>query len=201
MCGRVTAVLSVFFALVACSFASDDENQYLNGTEFFISNVAVVDGLGSQPLLAQDLSISDGKIVSVTPTATTEPPAGAVVIDGAGRTVMPGLIDTHTHIRSQWHGGIVLQDKYPQTREHKPLQQNLAAYLYAGVTGVFNVGDATDFAIEVRDKLASGEFIGPRLETTGMPFSQHPSAWEHASTWEDLFGIFERLLGKVFTQW
>ena len=172
----ILVVLSLFIGVAHGA----DADQYLTGGDFLIRNVTVVDGLGNPPQSNQDLFISNGKIATITKAGENQIPTGATVIEGQGLTVMPGLIDTHTHIRSQWHGGIVLQDKYPQTREHKPLQQNLAAYLYAGVTGVFNVGDATDLAVTTREKLKSGEFIGPRLETTGMPFSQHPSGWDRA---------------------
>ena len=73
-----------------------------------------------------------------------------------------------------------MQDKYPQDRSRKNLQKTLAAFLYSGVTTAFSVGDPTDFAVEVREQLKNGYDIGPRLHTTGMPFSQHPSGWDGA---------------------
>ena len=177
---RLIYLFIVAVSILTGNTLGADADQYLTGGDFLIRNVTVIDGLGNPPQAGQDLLITGGKIAAITKHDANQSADGATVIEGQGLTVMPGLIDTHTHIRSQWHGGLVLQEKYPQTREHKPLQQNLAAYLYAGVTGVFNVGDSTGFAIDTRDKLRRGEFIGPRLETTGMPFSQHPSGWDGA---------------------
>jgi imidazolonepropionase-like amidohydrolase len=176
----LTSIFVAVLAFFPVLLHGMDADKYLTGGDFVLRNVTVIDGLGSPPQSGQDLFISNGKITAITKTGDNQAPEGTTVIDKQGLTVMPGLIDTHTHIRSQWHGGIVLRDKYPQTRDHKPLQQNLAAYLYAGVTGIFNVGDATDFAVDTREKLKRGEFIGPRLETTGMPFSQRPSGWDGA---------------------
>jgi len=173
------SLLLLSMSIFSIDSVGSDSVQYLKEGDFLIRDIAIVDGLGNPPQPGQDLLISNGKIKAIAPTGEI-PPAGANIIDGKGLTAMPGLIDSHTHIRSQWHGGIVMQEKYPQTREHKPLQQNFASYLYAGVTGVFNVGDATDYAVGTREKLKRGEFIGPRMETTGMPFSQHPSGWDGA---------------------
>ena len=151
MDNQVKAPLAYIFLIVLSLFPAvalgANADKYLTGGNFFIRNVTVVDGLGNPPQPGQDLFISNGKIAAITRAGENLPPAGAAVIEGQDLTVMPGLIDAHTHIRSQWHGGLVLQDKYPQTREHKPLQQNLAAYLYAGVTGIFNVGDATVYVV------------------------------------------------------
>lgn len=44
------------------------------------------------------LLIEDGKIIAVGPAGEVEVPAGAQVIDAQGKTIMPGLVDTHSHI-------------------------------------------------------------------------------------------------------
>ena len=167
-------------ATIAGRAQAERADTYLTGGDFLIRNVTIVDGLGNEPQANQDILVRGGKIAGISKAGENPAPDGATIIDGNGLTAMPGLIDAHTHIRTQWHGGVVLLDKYPQNREHDNLQQNLAAYLYAGVTGIFNVGDPTDFAVETRDKLERGDFVGPRLETTGMTFSQHPSGWDGA---------------------
>jgi imidazolonepropionase-like amidohydrolase len=50
------------------------------------------------PIERGTLIVQDGKITAVGAAATTSVPAGATVVDLAGRTVMPGLVDTHSHI-------------------------------------------------------------------------------------------------------
>lgn len=49
------------------------------------------------------LVVADGKIVAVGPRASTTVPEGATVVDAAGRTIIPGLICTHSHLG--WGGG------------------------------------------------------------------------------------------------
>src|SRR5437870_8030417 len=67
-------------------------------------NVDVFDGY--HILRGRTVTVEDGMIRSVT-AAGVRPPDSAVVIDGAGRTLLPGLIDAHVHIgreeRSEEH--------------------------------------------------------------------------------------------------
>lgn len=62
-------------------------------TATFIRQVAVFDG--TQLLPAQDVLIDDGTIAAVAPALAVPP--GATVVDGTGQTLLPGLIDSHTH--------------------------------------------------------------------------------------------------------
>ncbi len=62
-------------------------------TATFIRQAAVFDGTRLLP--AQDVLIDDGRIAAVAPALAVPP--GATVVDGAGKTLLPGLIDSHTH--------------------------------------------------------------------------------------------------------
>jgi imidazolonepropionase-like amidohydrolase len=62
-------------------------------TAAFIRQAAVFDGTRLLP--AQDVLIDDGTIAAVAPALAVPP--GATVVDGAGQTLLPGLIDSHTH--------------------------------------------------------------------------------------------------------
>ena len=182
-------LLGIALVLCTISYCFDAfaavADQYLSGSEFLIKDVTVIDGMGNVEKPHQDIFISNGKIVSILPSGQEQPNNTMIVIDGKGLTAMPGLVDSHIHIRSEWHGGVVLSDKYPQNNTFNQLQQTYAAYLYAGVTTVFDVGDPTDFAVGEREKIRRGEYIGPRMFTTGMPFSQHPSGWDGATLAEN----------------
>ena len=181
----VFAVVIAILATIAGNASSSSADNYLTGGDFLIRNVTVVDGLGNKPQVGQDILIRGGKIASITGAGTSQPPSGARVIEGNGLTAMPGLIDAHTHIRTQWHGGLVLQDKYPQNRQHKNLQQNLAAYLYAGVTGIFNVGDPDPAEYSVKIDTGDPEALG-KMMIGGTDSPAYPTLWAGESMHREL---------------
>src|SRR5688572_27622909 len=63
-----------------------------------ITNVKVVDGTGAAPRSGQTIVMSDGVITALGPAGSTQVPAGARVIDGKGKVVIPGLIHMHEHL-------------------------------------------------------------------------------------------------------
>jgi hypothetical protein len=63
-----------------------------------LTHVEVIDGTGAAPLADQTLVIDHGKIASVGPSASAQPPDGAKVIDLHGHTVYPGLVGMHEHL-------------------------------------------------------------------------------------------------------
>ncbi|MEO7724697.1 MAG: hypothetical protein ABIU29_08435, partial [Chthoniobacterales bacterium] len=84
-------------------------------------------------------------------------------IDGAGKTILPGLIDMHVHIGGP--GGF-----YEDWTKFDPAKANeraLEAYLYCGVTAVRSVGDKVDDMIKLRNRFNSGERLGTELFLCG----------------------------------
>src|ERR1700694_4539137 len=63
-----------------------------------LKNVTLIDGNGGTPLSAAAIVIVDGRIQSVGPAARVKAPAGAQVIDLAGKYIMPGIINLHGHV-------------------------------------------------------------------------------------------------------
>ncbi len=61
------------------------------------TNARIIPIVG-QPIENGTIVIHNGKITAVGPSASTRPPAGARVNDMKGKTIMPGLVDTHSHI-------------------------------------------------------------------------------------------------------
>jgi len=112
--------------------------------------------------------IRNGKIAEVY----QEPPSDtgslhAEVIEAAGKTVLPGLIDMHVHLGVP---GGVFQD--PQNYQRTTnLQRELAAYLFSGVTAVKSVGDELDLILRTRSLGNSGEILGAELFACGPLFT------------------------------
>src|SRR5262249_36161585 len=97
--------------------------------------------------------------------------AGLPEIDGGGETLLPGLVDVHTHTGSTaappWSIG-VLPD----------VGANLGAYLYAGVTTVLDLGNLTPAVFGEGAAVARGEQLGPRVLAAGRVFTApggHPA--------------------------
>ena len=115
----------------------------------------------------QVVLVQDGRITAVGPAGATPVPAGAKVIDLSGHTVLPGLIDTHTHVTSDpatppyYHYGISV-----------PRQALIGARfardtLLSGVTTIRNVGAAGYTDVALRDAINAGDVIGPRILASG----------------------------------
>jgi imidazolonepropionase-like amidohydrolase len=112
-----------------------------------LDNVRIVDGTGSPPIEQGRLVIHDGRIVRVGRAASTSVPADAEMIDLAGRTVLPGLIDLHFHIEND-----------PKLA----LRQ-----LSHGITAFRDPGQWGEKFVELRRMIEAERLPGPRIFTTG----------------------------------
>jgi imidazolonepropionase-like amidohydrolase len=112
--------------------------------------------------------VRNGKIAEVyeTPPGDTKS-LRAEVIEAAGKTVLPGLIDMHVHLGAP---GGVFQDAQNYQRTTN-IQRELAAYLYSGVTAVKSVGDELDLSLKTRVQINSGEILGAELFVCGPLFT------------------------------
>ena len=172
--------LPILLAFIATSSLLAGEHRYAHEGPVHIKGIRVIDGLGTEPPEPQDLVLADGRISAIGPSGSVEAPRGALVIDGKGLTAMPGLIDMHVHLKGGWTGGNTMPEKYSDGTTDPEVRQTLAAFLYSGVTTVFDVGDPTGPMVNWRGRINGGEVLGPRFFTTGMVFSQAPSGWDGA---------------------
>jgi imidazolonepropionase-like amidohydrolase len=130
----------------------------------------VLDVKTGKMLADQVLVIEDGKIVSAGGAAEAKVPADALRIELPNATVLPGLIDTHTHLTMDPKFGYErLATSAP--RETLTGAKNARVTLLAGFTTARNVGarDFTDVAL--RDAINAGDVPGPRLLVSGPPLS------------------------------
>ena len=95
-----------------------------------ISNVTVIDGTGRPPQPGRSVLIQGDKIVAIRDHDIPTP--GATKIDGRGKFLIPGLIDTHIHLQ----GGRGA-DRNP-TVDVDTARRFLHGYLYAGTTAVYD---------------------------------------------------------------
>jgi imidazolonepropionase-like amidohydrolase len=143
-----------------------------------ISNTNVVDVNTGKIMKATSILIKEGLIQDVLPAKKMKLPAGAVVIDGSGRYVIPGMTDAHIHF-SQSGGLYTRPDAFdftsviPYEKERENTFNNasdfLKRYLRMGITTVADVGGPfSNFTI--RDSVGK-EDIFPTILVTGPLFS------------------------------
>jgi hypothetical protein len=94
------ACVATSFAFAAVSAAGPAVAQD-RPVAFMGAEVLPVSG---PPIPAGVVVVANGKITAVGPAATTPIPADAERIDAAGKVIMPGLVDTHSHVGGGWGG-------------------------------------------------------------------------------------------------
>ena len=144
-----------------------------------ITNVKLIDGTGGPVKNNQTVVFTNGKITAVGSSNTTNVPDGATIIDGTGKTVIPGLVMLHEHIfYPKPFDGVfsVAQMTFSFPR----------LYLAGGVTTIRTAGSIepqTD--LNIRKWITEGRMLGPKMDLTG-PFI------ERAGTPVPELGIIEK---------
>jgi imidazolonepropionase-like amidohydrolase len=157
---RYTSVVHLIICLL---LAGNATAQVSSEYKVLIRNITLIDGTGDAPQAGVDLLLSGDKIVAVG--KAIKQPASALVIDGSGKYVMPGLIDTHVHFQFPVVFQINEEEKQ-SIRSHTP-----SAFLYNGVTTVLNVSSNAEWIWAIRKNQRAGYLVGPRVYALGHAFS------------------------------
>jgi sugar phosphate isomerase/epimerase len=122
--------------------------------EMAIVDVTVVPMDSERELPHETVVVRGDRIVAMGPVGETKVSANARRIDGAGRYLIPGLIDMHVHLD----------------------RASLPLYVANGVTSVRNMSGRPRDLIW-RDRIAKGELFGPTIFTTGPMVDGSPPSW------------------------
>jgi imidazolonepropionase-like amidohydrolase len=131
-----------------------------------LRNASVLDAAAGTRSDAQSVVIENDRIADVGPGLTV--PADATLLDVAGRTVMPGLIDAHTHPAVVDHE-IFDMAEWPPSYIAARASKALEGMLYRGFTSIRDVGAGE---VGLARAIEEGLFTGPRLFYGGKQLSQ-----------------------------
>jgi imidazolonepropionase-like amidohydrolase len=128
----------------------------------------LIDGRADTARTSVTVTVDGDRIVSIVDGYTTPAP-GDTVIDLRAATLMPGLMDMHVHLSSQQSGAA----GYAEAFYLNPADMALRATTYAsktlmaGFTTVRDCGAGHKLNLALRDAVAKGWIIGPRIITAG----------------------------------
>ena len=148
-----------------------------------IQNATLIDGTGAAPVSDGAVLLDGTNIVAAgrRNEVRVHAASGAQVIDAAGGTILPGLINCHDHVyrktlRTPKPGG-TYRDSAAELTSMAPLRlillsaSNMKKELATGFTTIRDLGSGIDLSISLRDAINSGWVDGPRIIAAGQPIA------------------------------
>ena len=154
----------------------------------------MIDGRSDELQTEVSIVVEDGRITKVVP-GFLKPAEGDKLIDLSAHTVMPGLMDMHTHLMAQ-HSKDSYTEKFFMEESDYALRSTMfaRATLMAGFTTVRDLGDNGINSVSLRKAINEGWIIGPRIYTAGKSIA---TTGGHADPTNGLKGDYRRDAGPV----
>jgi imidazolonepropionase-like amidohydrolase len=165
------SVASATFSLLALSAGAVPARLDAQQSDTAPKRIAVragrlIDGKGGAPISNAVLLIQDGRITAVGSGIAI--PRDVRVIDLSGATVLPGLIDAHTHVTTQ------PANYYDDLFRRSPIDEAITAHVYAkrtleaGFTTIRDVGSREFIDVALRNAIERGDVAGPRMQAATL---------------------------------
>ncbi len=140
-----------------------------------LSGARVITMKGDEVLDNADVLVTGSRIAAVGPSGTLSPPAGTKTFDARGKTIIPGLIDTHAHLH---YSGF---ENFPDTK------WEYAANLAYGVTTVYDPSAPSLDVFAQAEMVDAGVMMGPRVYSSGAILygGQQSDAYAEVNDLED----------------
>ena len=118
-----------------------------------LTHAKVIDGTGAPARADQTIVIAAGKITAVGAAKDVKVPAGALVLDMTGKTVIPGIVGLHDHM---YYAGRMQFATYPRL------------FLASGITTIRTTGSIDPYQeLNLREAIQAGKVPGPEVIPTG----------------------------------
>jgi len=145
----------IFLVLALAILCAIGYAQSVSPSILIIHDVSVIDTTGGPLLAHRTVIVRDGHIESIKETSDLNRAGGpAVLVDGSGKFLIPGLWDMHVHM--------VFGDWFPLGKE-----VTLPLFIANGITGVRDMGGELEVLQQWRKEIAAGTLIGPRMVISG----------------------------------
>ncbi|MEO7086937.1 MAG: amidohydrolase family protein, partial [Gemmatimonadaceae bacterium] len=119
-----------------------------------IRGARVVTMKGNETIENADIVITNNRITAIGKRGSVKIPGGAHTIDMSGKTITPGFVDTHAHLRVA-------------SNIHRDIQWSYAVNLAYGVTTARDPQTGTTDVFSYEDEVRAGNILGPRIYSTG----------------------------------
>ena len=120
-----------------------------------LTGARVITMNGKEILEQGDILIRDNRIESIGPSGSISIPNGTKILDVAGKTIVPGFVDTHAHLRGAFN-------------VHRSQTWSYAANLAYGVTTARDPQTGSSDVLTYEDMVRAGRMLGPRIYSTGQ---------------------------------
>ena len=169
---RLAYIVLLFVLLLTACASQKSEVDVQNAQTIVITHVNLVPMTAEFVLEDQTVLIEGSQIAAIGPTDEITTPEDAMIIDGTGAYLMPGLADMHMHTMPNWD-------------EQFPISP-FVLYLANGVTTIRNLDPrpdvehesiSPDYALKWRDEIQNGNRPGPTMYLTGVSL-QGPNDWK-----------------------
>ena len=148
---RKIIILLCLIGCLSCQTKTDSGEPQL-----VFQSVNVIPMDQERVLSNQDVVVSLGKIVAMGEAGKVDYNSNATIIDGKGKFLIPGLAEMHAHV--------------PPVDDLEPMKEVLSLFLANGVTTIRGMLGHPKH-LELREKINSGEILGPHFYTTGPSFN------------------------------
>ena len=164
---KLGIALSLSICAAGLTLAASAQGSAAAGKRTLIKAGKVLDVKTGKLAEGQTIVVVGDTIQSITPTASVTGQPGDTIVDLSGLTVMPGLIDVHTHITMNTDFDPYRELTSTDAKEAINGVVNARVTLMAGFTSVRNVGASDYTDVDLRDAINAGQVPGPHMLVSG----------------------------------